>query len=176
MTFDLDPGGGVSWATVKESAQWVRAFLTQLSLTSFIKTSGGKGLHIVVPLKRLYNWATIKDFSQAVVQHLATALPQRFVSKSGPRNRVGKIFIDYLRNGFGATTVAAWSARSRPGLGVSVPIAWSELETLNSSDHWNIGNISFRLATGNDPWSAYADSAQTLAPAMKVLGFTANKQ
>lgn len=113
----------------------------------------------------------MKNFSQAVVQHLATALPQRFVAKSGPRNRIGKIFIDYLRNGFGATTVAAWSARSRPGLGVSVPIEWSELESITSSDYWNIGNIQSRLATGNNPWKTYAQAAQNLSQAMKALGF-----
>ena len=100
MTFDLDPGEGVSWPTMQESAHLVHTFLEQLKLVSFIKTSGGKGLHIVVPLKKLYDWDTVKDFSQAIVQHLSTTLPQRFVVKSGPKNRIGKIFIDYLRNGF----------------------------------------------------------------------------
>ena len=88
---------------IQESAQLVRVFLKQLKLESFLKTSGGKGLHVVVPIKRLNGWDTVKDFSHAIVQHLAETIPQRFVVKSGPRNRVGKIFIDYLRNGFGAT-------------------------------------------------------------------------
>jgi len=171
MTFDLDPGEGVTWATMQESAHLVHAFLEQLKLTSFLKTSGGKGLHIVVPLKKLYDWDTVKDFSQAIVQHLSTTLPQRFVVKSGPKNRVGKIFIDYLRNGFGATTVAAWSARSRPGLGVSVPIDWAELNGLSSSAHWTIANIASRLDTGNTPWDVYAKSAQSLSAAMKLLNF-----
>ena len=103
MTFDLDPGEGVAWSVIQESAYLVREFLNQLGLMSFIKTSGGKGLHIVVPLKRIYGWDFVKDFSQAIVEHLAHTLPQRFSAKSGPRNRIGKIFIDYLRNGFGAT-------------------------------------------------------------------------
>ena len=171
MTFDLDPGEGVTWPTMQESAHLVRAFLEQLKLVAFIKTSGGKGLHIVVPLKKSYDWNTVKDFSQAIVQHLATTLPQRFVVKSGPRNRVGKIFIDYLRNGFGATTVAAWSARSRPGLGVSVPISWTELNGLTSSDHWTIANIHSRLETGNRPWDAYSEASQSLTAAMKLLNF-----
>lgn len=171
MTFDLDPGDGVAWPALQESAHLVRAFLTQLGLASFIKTSGGKGLHIVVPIKRLHDWDTVKSFSQAIVQHLATTLPQRFAAKSGPRNRVGKIFIDYLRNGFGATTVAAWSARARPGLGVSVPIEWSELDSLASSSHWTLANIESRLDIGNSPWKAYPNSAQSLASAMKILGF-----
>ncbi|MBW8371891.1 MAG: DNA ligase D [Thiobacillus sp.] len=175
MTFDLDPGEGVAWPLVQESAHLLREFLAQLGLVSFIKTSGGKGLHIVVPLKRLHGWDTVKGFSQAIVQHLAATLPQRFTSKSGPRNRVGKIFIDYLRNGFGATTVAAWSVRSRPGLGVSVPIDWSELDTLAHSAHWTIANIDARLARGNSPWEAYPTSIQSLAGAMKILGYAPQK-
>jgi bifunctional non-homologous end joining protein LigD len=175
MTFDLDPGEGVAWSTMQESAHLVRAFLTQLGLVSFLKTSGGKGLHVVVPLKRWYGWDTVKDFSQAIVQHLSTTLPQRFVAKSGPRNREGKIFIDYLRNGFGATTVAAWSARARPGLGVSVPIEWTELDALSSSAHWTIANIQTRLEIGNHPWKDYPASIQNLTPAMKALGFSTAK-
>lgn len=171
MTFDLDPGEGVSWAAIQESAHLVGAFLTQLKLVSFIKTSGGKGLHIVVPLKRQHGWDTVKDFSHAIVQHLADTLPQRFSAKSGPRNRVGKVFIDYLRNGFGATTVTAWSVRSRPGLGVSVPITWDELDTLTASDQWTLRNIDPRLAVGNTPWNDYAGAAQSLTKAMKLLGF-----
>ncbi len=172
MTFDLDPGEGVNWQTMQASAHLVNAFLSQLGLVSFIKTSGGKGLHIVVPVKRLYDWDTVKGFSQAIVQHLATTIPQRFVAKSGPKNRVGKIFIDYLRNGFGATTVAAWSARSRPGLGVSVPIEWSELDSLASSAHWTIANISARLGTGNQAWQGYAQASQSLTRSMKLLKFS----
>lgn len=171
MTFDLDPGEGVSWSTMQESAHLVRAFLSQLKLTAFLKTSGGKGLHIVVPLRRSHGWDTVKDFSQAIVQHLADHLPQWFVVKSGPRNRVGKIFIDYLRNGFGATTVAAWSARARPGLGVSVPIDWADLDALDSSAHWTIANIHERLEAGNRPWETYASSGQSLTSAMKLLEF-----
>jgi len=176
MTLDLDPGAGVAWANMRESAHLVRAFLTQLGLVSFIKTSGGKGLHIVVPLQRLYSWDAVKDFSQAIVVHLARTLPQRFSAKSGPRNRVGKIFIDYLRNGFGATTVSAWSVRSRPGLGISVPIDWSELDSLASSTQWNISNIQDRLEVGNGPWKNYRTSAQSLGSAMKVLGFRSLKK
>ncbi len=112
MTFDLDPGEGIGWREVQEAAQLVRAFLQELGLPAWLKTSGGKGLHVVVPLKRKYGWDTVKDFSQAIVVHLARTLPDRFVAKSGAKNRVGRIFIDYLRNGFGATTACAWSARA----------------------------------------------------------------
>lgn len=172
MTFDLDPGKGVAWPVVQESAHLLGKFLKQLGLASFIKTSGGNGLHIIVPIKRLYGWDTVKGFSRAIVQHLAKTLPQRFSAKSGPRNRVGKIFIDYLRNGFGATTVAAWSARSRPGLGVSIPIAWAELNSLTGSAHWTLANIASRLSVGNQPWASYTKSAQSITSAMHALNFS----
>jgi bifunctional non-homologous end joining protein LigD len=175
MTFDLDPGEGVEWERIRESAQLVRVFLKQLKLESFLKTSGGKGLHVVVPIKRLNGWDTVKDFSQAIVQHLAETIPQRFVAKSGPRNRVGKIFIDYLRNGFGATTVAAWSVRARPGLGVSVPLAWEELESLTSGARWSVSNIHERLDRGNEPWAEYEALKQSISPAMKILGYKPGK-
>ena len=171
MVFDLDPGDGVEWRAMQEAAQLMHAFLDELGLPSFLKTSGGKGLHIVVPVKGGYDWDTVKGFSQAIVKHLATVFPERFAFKSGPKNRVGKIFIDYLRNGQGATTVCAWSARVRPGLGISVPLAWEELEGLKSSTQWDITNAHTRLDKGNTPWEGYAKAAKTLAKAMKKMGF-----
>ncbi|MRW84782.1 DNA ligase D [Pseudoduganella sp. FT26W] len=171
MIFDLDPGKGVTWDQVKEAAQLMRAFLAQLELPAFLKTSGGKGLHVVVPIKPGYGWDDVKAFSQAIVAHMAETIPERFVLKSGPRNRVGKIFIDYLRNGRGATTVSAWSARTRPGLGISVPITWEELDGLQGADHWNVANVHTRLDVGNAPWDDYAKSAKGLAPAMKRMHF-----
>jgi len=173
MVFDLDPGEGVAWSQVQEAAELTRSFLTQLGLTPFLKTSGGKGLHVVVPLRRLHDWDTVKGFSQAVVVHMAKTIPQRFVAKSGPKNRVGKIFIDYLRNGLGATTVSAWSARARPGLGISVPVAWDELASLRGGDHWTVRSAHERLDRGNAPWAAYAKAARSLTAAMKALGHEA---
>ena len=171
MIFDLDPGEKVAWPVIQEAAFLVQTLLEALELRAFLKTSGGKGLHIVVPLKKLHDWDTVKGLSQAVVQHLAKTIPQKFVAKSGPKNRVGKIFVDYLRNGFGATTVSAWSARARPGLGVSVPIAWHELKGLASSAHWTAENIAERMAVGNSVWHDYAKSACTLKGAIKLLGY-----
>ena len=169
MTFDLDPGEGVEWKTMQQAAGLVRVFLRQLGLEAFVKTSGGKGLHVVVAIRKQHGWDTVKGFSQAVVQHLAQTLPQMFVAKSGPKNRVGKIFIDYLRNGFGATTACAWSARARPGMGVSVPIRWEEVESIRSGAHWTVADIHDRLDEGNAPWEGYAP--QAVGPAMKTLGF-----
>jgi bifunctional non-homologous end joining protein LigD len=171
MTFDLDPGEGVPWERIQEAAHLVQVLLGELGLPAFLKTSGGKGLHVVVPLRRQYDWEAVKGFSQAAVQHLAGTIPERFVAKSGPRNRVGKIFVDYLRNGFGATTVSAWSARSRPGLGVSVPLAWDELPELASAAQWTVRNIGDRLAVGNKPWADYEKSRAALGAAMKQLGY-----
>ena len=171
MTLDLDPGEGVAWPQVQEAAQLVRAFLDELKLPSFLKTSGGKGLHLVVPLKRQYDFDTVKDFSHALVLHLAAVIPQRFAAKSGPKNRVGKVFPDYLRNGFCATTVSAWSLRARPGMGVSVPVAWDELESLTGGAHWTAQTLGARLAVGNQPWDAYEASRNGLSAAMKQLGF-----
>ena len=173
MVFDLDPGEGVEFATMREAAQLTHAFLDELGLPSYLKTSGGKGLHVVVPLKPALDWETVKDFSQAIVRHLADTLPERFAFKSGPKNRVGKIFIDYLRNGQGATTACAWSARVRPGLGISVPLAWDELASLKAGDQWNVKNAHTRLDRGNEPWAGYAKSAKSLTAAMKKMDFKA---
>ena len=176
MVFDLDPGEGVDFSKVQEAAQLVRAFLQELGLNPFLKTSGGKGLHVVVPLKPKLDWDTVKDFSRAIVTHLAKTIPDRFSAKSGAKNRVGRIFIDYLRNGRGATTVAAWSARARPGLGISVPVRWEELPKLKSGSHWTVKTVHTRLDEGNAPWADYDKSAVTLTKAMKALGFKAEKK
>ncbi|MEO7774531.1 MAG: DNA ligase D [Steroidobacteraceae bacterium] len=171
MTFDLDPGEGVRWNAMQEGAELMQSFLRQLGLTGFLKTSGGKGLHVVTPIRRQHDWDTVKDFSKAIVQHMAQVLPNQFVAKSGPQNRVGRIFIDYLRNGFGATTACAWSARARPGMGVSVPIAWQELRTIKSGAHWSVRNVDDRLLIGNKPWSGYAKHSVSIGPVMKKLRF-----
>jgi bifunctional non-homologous end joining protein LigD len=171
VIFDLDPGEGERWERVQEAATLVRGLLQELGLQSWLKTSGGKGLHVVVPLTPRDDWDTVKGFAQAVVQHLARVIPQRFVAKSGAANRVGKLFVDYLRNSHGATTAAAYSARSRPGLGVSMPLAWDDLDALKRSDQWTVRtareHLSFQSA---DPWQDYARCKQTLSVGLKALG------
>ncbi|MEO6363148.1 MAG: non-homologous end-joining DNA ligase, partial [Caldimonas sp.] len=174
MIFDLDPGEGVAWPQILEAALLTRAMLTELQLESWLKTSGGKGLHVVVPLAPELGYDVVKRFSQAVVQHLAATIPQRFVAKSGGANRVGRIFVDYLRNGHGQTTAAAFSARSRPGLGVSMPVSWEQLMQLKGGAQWTIATareyLSFEAV---DPWAGYWKSRQTLDKGMKKLGFEA---
>jgi len=167
MTFDLDPGEGVPWKTVQQAAQLVRSMLKELKLECLLKTSGGKGLHIVVSLRKQHDWDTVKTLSQAIVVHLAQTIPQIFVSKSGPKNRIGKVFVDYLRNGFGATTASAWTARARPGLGVSVPIGWDELEDIRSGAQWNITNVAERYDVGDTPWGK--PKPQSIATALRWM-------
>ncbi len=170
--FDLDPGEGVSWARVQEAALLTRAMLAELGLESWLKTSGGKGLHVVVPLVPKLGYDVVKGFSQAVVVHLARTIPERFVAKSGGANRVGKVFVDYLRNGHGQTTAAAFSARSRPGLGVSMPVSWDMLLELKGSAQWTIATAREYLSFERiDPWRDYWTSCQTLAAGMKTLGW-----
>ncbi|HLT25667.1 MAG TPA: non-homologous end-joining DNA ligase [Zeimonas sp.] len=172
MIFDLDPGEGVEWPAVREAAQLVRVLLDELALRSFLKTSGGKGLHLVVPLTPKHGWDTVKGLSKAIVVHLARTLPSRFVAKSGPANRKGRIFADFLRNGRGATTVAAWSTRGRPGIGVSVPVAWEELDEIDGGAHWTLRTVEPRLEAP-DPWADYASTRQTIDAAMRALDFDA---
>jgi len=170
IVFDLDPGEGVSWGHVQEAAILMRTLLVELELQSWLKTSGGKGLHVVVPIAPKLRFDAVKDFSQAVVQHIAKTIPQRFVAKSGPANRIGKVYVDYLRNGHGQTTAAAFSARARPGMGVSMPISWDRLAAIKSGAQWSIGTAREHLSFQNeDPWAAYWTSRQTLARAMKIL-------
>ncbi|HJV97354.1 MAG TPA: non-homologous end-joining DNA ligase, partial [Albitalea sp.] len=172
MVFDLDPGEGVPWSRVQEAATLTHALLTELGLQAWLKTSGGKGLHVVVPLAPRLGEDIVRGFSQAVVEHLARTLPSRFVAKSGAANRVGKVFVDYLRNSHGATTAAAFSARARPGLGVSMPLAWEQLPALKSGAQWSIATAREYLSfQKTDPWAEYWTNRQTLTRPMKVLGY-----
>lgn len=174
VVFDLDPGEGVKWPQLQEAAVLMRALLSELGLDSWLKTSGGKGLHVVVPLAPRLSYEAVKGFSQAAVQHMARAIPARFVAKSGGTNRVGKIFIDYLRNGHAQTTAAAFSARARPGMGVSMPVSWEQLPDLKSGAQWSIATAREHLSFQKvDPWAKYWTSKQSLSTAMKVLGYQA---
>jgi bifunctional non-homologous end joining protein LigD len=172
VIFDLDPGEGVTWPHLQEAALLTRTMLTELGLRSWLKTSGGKGLHVVVPLAPRFGYDDVKGFSKAVVEHLAKTIPSRFVAKSGGANRIGRIFVDYLRNGHGATTVAAYSARARPGLGVSMPVTWEQLPALKGGAQWTIATAREHLSFQSvDPWADCAATKQPLAAAMKRIGY-----
>ncbi|WP_323990491.1 DNA ligase D [Pseudomonas canadensis] len=158
FVLDLDPDPALPWKTMLEAAQLTLSVLDELGLQAFVKTSGGKGLHLIVPLARRDNWDTVKAFAKAIAQFMTEQLPERFTATSGPKNRVGKIFIDYLRNARGASTVAAYSVRARPGLPVSVPISREELKGLRGAQQWTVANLQQRLdALKTDPWAGYAN-------------------
>jgi bifunctional non-homologous end joining protein LigD len=168
VVFDLDPDPSLGWDRMIEAAQLTRSLLDELGLMSFCKTSGGKGFHVVVPLSKHAGWDEVKEFSQAVAQHMASTLPKYFSAKMGAQNRKQKIFVDYLRNNRGSSTVAAFSARARPGLGVSVPLAWDEVASTTGGDQWNIGNLHERLANlKSDPWADYSKTRQRITAAMR---------
>lgn len=172
LIFDLDPDPALGWDRMIEAAQLTRELLDALGLRAWCKTSGGKGMHVVVPLARHAAWDVAKDFARAVAVHMAATLPDRFSAKMGPKNRTGRIFVDYLRNGRGATSIAAYAPRARPGLGVSVPIRWDELESVSAGAHWTVANLHERLDKLHaDPWEGYAEARQRITAAMrKQLG------
>lgn len=168
FVLDLDPDPVLPWKSMVEATQLILAILDELGLVSFLKTSGGKGIHIVVPLTPKVGWDQVKDFSQAIVKHIAKLIPERFSAVLGPKNRVGKIFIDYLRNNHGATTIAAYAVRTREGLPVSVPVYRDEVPELKSAGTWNIHNLHERLgALGEDPWKDYSKTKQTITADMR---------
>ncbi|WP_353190334.1 DNA ligase D [Pandoraea pnomenusa] len=161
VIFDLDPGKGVDFAHIAEAAQLIRGLLEALGLMAFVKTSGGKGLHVVTPLARRHTWEVAKGFAQSVAQHMARVFPDRFTATMGAKHRVGKCFVDYLRNYRGATTVCAYSARAREGMGVSMPLDWEALSDLRSADAWNVRNaVEHLTALKQDPWADYDKAAQ----------------
>ena len=168
MVFDLDPDADLPWSAIVEGARHTRALLDELGLRSFLKTSGGKGLHVVVPLARRHDWDAVTDFSRAVAQHLANTLAGRFTATMGNDNRNGKIYIDYLRNQRHASTVAPYSVRARPGLPVATPLAWEELDKVRSASMWSIRTLPGRLAgLTRDPWEDYFSTRQQLTASMK---------
>ena len=172
FVLDLDPDPALPWKAMVEATQLTLALLDELGLQAFLKTSGGKGIHIVVPLTRRASWEEVKGFTERMVEHLADVFPDRLTAVSGPKNRVGRIFVDYLRNSHGATTVCAYSLRAREGLPVSVPIRLEELTTLKSANQWTYANLHERLAELNaDPWDGFKKVRQSITAAMrKQLG------
>jgi len=167
FVLDLDPDPVLPWKAMLEATQLALTLLDELGLTVFLKTSGGKGIHLVVPLTRRAGWDEVKDFSHAIVNYLAKLFPDRLSAVSGPKNRVGRIFIDYLRNGKGATTACAYSLRAREGLPVSVPIWREELGQLKGANQWHIGNLHERLAEVDDPWAGMAKTRQSITARMR---------
>ncbi|WPN76865.1 DNA ligase D [Pseudomonas germanica] len=168
FVLDLDPDPALPWKSMVEATALTLTVLDELGLKAFLKTSGGKGIHLVVPLTRKLGWDEVKDFSHAIVSHIAKLLPERFSAVSGPKNRVGRIFIDYLRNGLGATTICAYAARTREGLPVSVPLFREEVAELKGGNQWNVHNVHERLAeVGDEPWADMKKTRQSITAEMR---------
>jgi bifunctional non-homologous end joining protein LigD len=166
MIFDIDPDAGLPWTRVIEGCVAVRARLEEIGLRSWLKTTGGKGLHVCVPLGRRQTWDEVKAFSRALAEDLARREPSKYTSNPLKVQRRGRIFIDYLRNGRGATAVAAWSTRARPGAPVSVPLAWEELDASLDPAAFTLKTAGARLRRA-DPWTGFAACRQTITAAMR---------
>lgn len=167
LVIDLDPDPAVKWPQVVTAAKEVKLLLEELDLISFVKTTGGKGLHIVVPIDRRLNWDGAKEFCRALADFLVAAAPDRYIAKMSKAARKGKIFVDYLRNDRGATAIAPYSTRAKPGATVSVPIKWEELDNRLTSNHFTIKNLAARLARlRKDPWADMLTTKQNVTAAM----------
>ena len=163
LVFDLDPHATVTWKRMVAAARILRKHLASIGLESFVRTSGGRGLHVVVPLRPTVAWTKVKAFAQAIAVAMSTLLPDEFVAIAGDKNRQGKIFIDWLRNSAGATSVASYSLRARDAGGVAMPLMWTELSKVKSGDAFTISNVPARLQRRrSDPWAGYVQIKQGL--------------
>src|SRR5690606_13954974 len=161
LVFDLDPGSGVTWKQILSAARELRDRMDEVGLASFVRLSGGKGVHVVVPIAPVHDWDTAKGFCEAVARTMATIAPKRYVATASKDLRKGKVFIDWLRNGRGATSVVNWSLRARPGAGVAMPLRWSELGRAKSGDHYDLAGALRRAARlASDPWEEW-DAARS---------------
>ena len=173
MILDFDPDDALAWRDLVEAVQLTKALFEEIGLVGYLKTTGGKGLHIVVPLKPSRGWDEIKGFSKAVAELLVRTFPDRFTDKVAKSRRHGKIFIDYLRNAEGATAIAAYAVRARANAPVATPIGWDELKREVRFDHFNVRNVPARLKRmKKDPWVGFFEDAQAVTAAMmKKVGY-----
>ncbi len=166
LIFDLDPANNLEWGDVVAGAREVRERLQADGLPSFVKTSGGKGLHVVVPLTPKAGWDEVKGYAKGIAATMAGDNPDRYIAVATKSKREGRIFVDYLRNGRGATAIAPYCTRARSGAGVAMPIAWEELDSLTGGSHYTLENAPTRLAhLDRDPWQDFRASAAPLPSA-----------
>lgn len=163
IIFDLDPDEKLEWDKVLEAAFRIKDLLKKLSLESYVKTTGGKGLHIHVPITPIYNWDQIKSFSKSVTMQLESEYPKEYTTNISKKKRSGKIFLDYLRNGFGATAIAPYSLRAKNKPTVSVPLTWAEVRKLKKPDDFDLNSVLERLVRQKtDPWKGYDQMKQKI--------------
>lgn len=164
LVFDLDPDVAVAWPKVIDAARLVRDRLEELGLTSFVKTTGGKGLHVCVPIVRRIEWDRAKEFCRRFTEEIVRSAPDEYVATVSKARRKGKIFIDFFRNGRGATFIAPYSTRARTGAPVAVPLAWNELSEDIPGDHFDVRNVPARLQSlKRDPWREMPGLRQSLS-------------
>ncbi|AKQ60399.1 DNA ligase D [Bordetella hinzii] len=168
LTLDLDPGEGVDWRAIVEGAQLARGLMQEVGLVPFLKSTGGKGLHLVAPLKPIAGWEDVKALAHGLASRLESVLPGRFVANMAKAKRRGRIFVDYLRNGNGATAIAAFSVRGRAGGPVSMPLPWELLDAGEDlrGPAFNLRNARQWAETHPDPWADYAASRRQVGPRM----------
>ena len=163
IVLDLDPAPGVAWEAVVEGARGIRELLQGMQLTSFVRTSGGKGLHVVVPFRRGPGWQAVKDFCERVADAMVERAPERCIATASKAQREGKIFIDWLRNARGATSVCSWSLRARQGAPVAMPLRWEELGKVESGAAFGLQAAMERASRlKTDPWEGLASLQQRL--------------
>jgi bifunctional non-homologous end joining protein LigD len=168
MIFDLDPDEALAWREVVDAAVMLREWLAALELQSFVKTTGGKGLHVVLPLARRARWDVVREFARGVAEQFVKAEPDRFTATMSKRTRKGRIFIDYLRNAFNATAIAPYSPRARDGAPVSVPIGWEELEAMKNRPSFDVRSVPKRVqGLRRDPWDGFFRVRQSISSAMR---------
>lgn len=163
LIFDLDPGPDVSWKEVVEGAALVQRALDDRKLAGFPMITGGRGIHVVVPLVPKAEWSRARAFARDLVECLVAQYPSRFTADPVMTERLGRIFIDHLRNDFGATSIAPYSTRARRGASVAAPVSWDELGSTSGPTAYDVDNLPSRLATiGRDPWDEFWRTEQSL--------------
>jgi bifunctional non-homologous end joining protein LigD len=168
ITLDLDPGPNLPWKKLLEATLLTRKLVESLGFEAFLKTTGGKGLHVVFPIERRNGWDEVKDFARLIAEFLVKAEPKLFVANMAKRARGGKVFVDYLRNGETASAVAAYSPRARPGATVSTPVAWDELGSDDLRARFTIRSVPERIARlKKDPWAGYEKARRPISAAMR---------
>jgi bifunctional non-homologous end joining protein LigD len=172
VVFDLDPDVGLPWQRVVEAALALRDELREIGLESFAKTTGGKGLHVIVPLTPRLGWDEIKGFAKTLVERFAAKQPRAYTTNMSKRARADRIYLDYLRNSRGATAIGAYSPRARPGAPVATPLFWDEVEAAVRPDRFTIATVPDRLrGLSADPWENIGTIRQSLGAAIrKKLG------
>ena len=173
IIFDFDPDDALPWERLVEAVNLIRTLLQEIGLQGFLKTTGGKGLHVVVPIKPAQPWSLVKGFSKAIADLFAMTFPDRFTAKVSKATRHDRIFIDYLRNDEGSTAIAPYSTRAREHAPVAVPVGWHELSADIRFDHFNIKTVPSRLKRlKSDPWEGFFESRQTITvKMMDKVGF-----